>query len=219
MTLLFSFSQWTPLHESARNGRLEVARLLVESTADVAARSRCFSPPPSHHLSLTICLAAMVGLHSNWPSTKRKPTLLHTCAASARLNDAPPRAAAAPIKAVLVRVAAAAGLHCISLFAKAALKLPVFWSSRKLTSLRGAGASALPPLTIVDSLSALQRWHHCTQMRHRLQQSRGCCIPAQHRRAAMTRIPRAAAAQIKAVLVRVAAAVWGGRGGRSCKKI
>jgi hypothetical protein len=32
----------------------------------------------------------------------------------------------------------------------AALKFPVFWSSRKLTSLRGTGASALPgpPLTI-----------------------------------------------------------------------
>ena len=42
---------------------------------------------------------------------------LHTCAASARLNDALPRAAAAPIKAVLVRVAAAA---CTSAAAAAA---------------------------------------------------------------------------------------------------
>jgi hypothetical protein len=28
-------------------------------------------------------------LHSNTPSTAKKPTLLHTCAASALLNDAP----------------------------------------------------------------------------------------------------------------------------------
>ncbi len=49
--------------------------------------------PPPHHLSLTICLAAMAKLHSNWPSTTTtKPTWLHTCAASARRNDAhPPR--------------------------------------------------------------------------------------------------------------------------------
>jgi hypothetical protein len=47
----------------------------------------------------------VVGLRSNAPSTSTKPTLLHTCAASARLNDAPPRAAAAAIKVVLVRVA------------------------------------------------------------------------------------------------------------------
>ena len=103
-------------------------------------------------------------------------------------------------------------LHCIGLLPMATLKLPVFWSSRKLTSLRGEGASALPPLTIVHSLSALQPWRlDCTQMRHRLQRSRGCCIPAQHRRAAMTRTPRAAAAQIKLVLVR--AAGGGGEGG------
>ena len=105
--LLLSFSQWTPLHESARSGRLEVCRLLVESKADVAARDRCFSPPPSHHLSLTICLAAMAKLHSNTPSTRTKPPLLHTCAASALLNDAPPRAAAAQVKTLLVRVSAA----------------------------------------------------------------------------------------------------------------
>jgi hypothetical protein len=71
----------------------------------------------------------------------------------------------------------------------ATLKLPVFWSSRKLTSLRGPCASALPPLTIFHSLSALQPWHHCTQIRHRTQRSRRCCIPAQHRLAAMTRPP------------------------------
>ena len=110
--LLLFFSQWTPLHWSASEGRLEVTRLLVESKADVAA-SRCFSPPPSHHLSLTICLAAVAELHSNTLSTSTKPTLLHTCAASARRNDAPPRAAAAAIKAVLVRVAAAVrGGYC-----------------------------------------------------------------------------------------------------------
>jgi hypothetical protein len=86
-------SQRTPLNTSARYGRLEVCHLLVESKADVAARDRCFSPPPSHHLSLTICLAAMAKLHSNGPSTKTKTTLLHTCAASARRNDALPRPA------------------------------------------------------------------------------------------------------------------------------
>jgi hypothetical protein len=100
--LLF-FRQATPLICSAFFGHLEVSRLLVESKADVAARSRCFSPPPSHHLSLTICLAAGATLHSKTPSARTKPTLLHTCAASALLNDAPPRAAAAQIKTVLVR--------------------------------------------------------------------------------------------------------------------
>ena len=104
--LLLSFSQKTPLHYSAANGRLEVTRLLVESKADVAARDRYFSPPPSHHLSLTICLAAMATLHSNAPSSATKPTSLHTCAASALLNDAPPRAAAAQVKTLFVRVSA-----------------------------------------------------------------------------------------------------------------
>ena len=94
LILLLSFSQCTPLHLSAIGGELAVCRLLVESKADVAARDRCFNPPPSHHLSLTICLAALATLHSNGPSTATKPTLLHTCAASALLNDAPPRAAA-----------------------------------------------------------------------------------------------------------------------------
>jgi hypothetical protein len=94
--LLLFIRQRTPLHWSARNGHLEITRLLVESKADVAARDRCFSPPPSHHLSLTICLAAdfavaVAKLHSNAPSlTATTPTLLHTCAASARPNDAPP---------------------------------------------------------------------------------------------------------------------------------
>ena len=107
LILLLFFSQYTPLLLSALFGHLEVARLLVESKADVAARTRCFSPPPSHHLSLTICLAAMVAVHSNLPKTKTIPMLLHTCAASALLNDAPLRAATAQIKTVLLRVAAA----------------------------------------------------------------------------------------------------------------
>jgi ankyrin repeat protein len=94
LILFLSFSQATPLHISARHGHLDITRLLVESKADVAARNWCFSPPPSHHLSLTICLAAMAELHSNGP---QKPTLLHTCAASARLNDAP-RVAAGKLK-------------------------------------------------------------------------------------------------------------------------
>ena len=62
----------------------------LASKADVAARNRCFSPPPSHHLSLTICLAAKAALHSNCPSTTAILTWLHTCAASARRNDATP---------------------------------------------------------------------------------------------------------------------------------
>jgi hypothetical protein len=44
-------------------------------------------------------------------------------------------------------------LNCIGLLAKVNLKFAVFWSSQKLTSLRGTGASALPPLTIFHSLS------------------------------------------------------------------
>ena len=91
LILLLFFSQVTPLLWSAFEGRLEVSRLLVESKADVAATNRCFSPPPSHHISLTICLAAVAKLHSNWPPSSKKPTSLHTCAASARLNDALPR--------------------------------------------------------------------------------------------------------------------------------
>ena len=86
---MLSFSQSTPLHLSARSGHVEVCRLLVESKADVAARERCFSPFPSHHLSLTICFAAGATLHSKMPSRTTKPTLLHTCAASALLNEAP----------------------------------------------------------------------------------------------------------------------------------
>ena len=92
LIILLFFSHETPLFLSASRGRLDVTRLLVESKADVAARDRCFSPPLSHHLSLTISLAAMAKLHSNLPSSAPKPTLLHTCAASARLNDAPPPA-------------------------------------------------------------------------------------------------------------------------------
>ena len=42
-------------------------------------------------------------------------------------------------------------LHCIGVLTKA-LKFAVFWSSRKLTSLRGTSVSALPPLTIFHSL-------------------------------------------------------------------
>ncbi len=84
------------------------------------------------------------------------------------------------------------GLHCITLLTGSTLKLPVFWSSRKLTSLRGTGASALPPLTIFHSLSALQPWLDCTQMRHqprRIRRRLRYCIPAQHRRSRMTRPP------------------------------
>ena len=65
LILLLFFSELTPLHWAALNCHLETVRLLVESKADIAARrtvkgfSECFSPPPSHHLSLTICLAVM----------------------------------------------------------------------------------------------------------------------------------------------------------------
>ena len=95
--LLFFFSRNTPLHFAAPCGHLDVCRLLVESKADVAAKNvahppvygliRCFSPPPSHHVSLTICLAAVIALHLVRPSTTTKPTSLHTCAASARLSN------------------------------------------------------------------------------------------------------------------------------------
>ena len=44
--LFVYFSDWTPLHTSAWFGQLKVARFLVQSKADVAARTRCFSPPP-----------------------------------------------------------------------------------------------------------------------------------------------------------------------------
>jgi hypothetical protein len=92
LILLLFFSQTTPLHWSAREGHLEISRLLVESKANVAAMSMCFSPPPpSHHRSLTIRLAALTKLHSNWPSTTTKPTSLHTSAVLARCNDVPPR--------------------------------------------------------------------------------------------------------------------------------
>ena len=79
-------------------------------------------------------------------------------------------------------------LHCIGVLTKA-LKFAVFWSSRKLTSLRGACTSALPPLTIFHSLSALQLGLHCTQSGHQQQASRSRYIPAQHRCARMTRPP------------------------------
>jgi hypothetical protein len=93
LILFLVFSQFTPLHDSAIEGSLEICRLLVESKADVAARNRCFSPPLSHHLSFTICLTAVAKLHSHWPSPTAMPTLLHTSEASARLNDALPRPA------------------------------------------------------------------------------------------------------------------------------
>jgi hypothetical protein len=131
---------------------------LVESKADVAARTRCFSPPPSHHLSLTICLAAKVTLHSNTPSTATKPRLLHTCAASARHNDAHP-----PDAPLVHAVATALNtLLCTSVLTMDTLRPAVFWSSGKLTSLRGTSASALPPLTIFHSLFAFQRCLDCT---------------------------------------------------------
>jgi ankyrin repeat protein len=38
LILLLFFSQQTPLHASAANGRLEVARLLLQCNADVGAK-------------------------------------------------------------------------------------------------------------------------------------------------------------------------------------
>ncbi len=158
MTLLLFFSQQTPLHHSAFFGYLEITRLLVESKADVAARdSMCFSPPPSHHLSLTICLAAGVALHSNWPSTTT--TLLHTCAASALLNDAPPRAAAAQIKNTSCsRLVSAAvrGCYCSKYNRNLVLLLtltirgglPPFWSSE------GDSSNNLPQRCLCHSSAA-----------------------------------------------------------------
>ena len=92
----------TALHKCVYYGHVETCRFLVEWKTDVAARDKCFSPPPSHHLSLTICLAAKAILHSNWPSTElntpQLPTSLHTCAASARRNDAHPLRCRGPNK-------------------------------------------------------------------------------------------------------------------------
>jgi ankyrin repeat protein len=113
------FLQYTPLHKSAENGHLEICRLLVESKADVALRDRCISSPPSHHLSLTIYLAEMATLHSNGPSTTTKPTLLHTCAASAHRNDALCRLAAVRNKTILFGVAAAG---CITFYLPSSLE-------------------------------------------------------------------------------------------------
>ena len=87
LILFLFFSHSTPLHLSASGDHLEITRLLVESKADVAARNKCFSPPPSHHLSLTVCLAAMNTLHSKSPTTAAKRRWKHTCAASARLKE------------------------------------------------------------------------------------------------------------------------------------
>ena len=50
------FSQNTPLHRSVQTGHVEVCRLLVESKADIVAKTRCFSLPPSHHFSLAYAL-------------------------------------------------------------------------------------------------------------------------------------------------------------------
>jgi hypothetical protein len=47
--LLLFCSGYAPLHRvtiAAGEVYLQIARLLVESKADVAARDRCFSPPP-----------------------------------------------------------------------------------------------------------------------------------------------------------------------------
>ena len=62
----------------------------------------------------------------------------------------------------------------------------VCWWRRKQTSPRGAGAAALGALAIFHSLPALQCRQDCTQIRHRPKRGRRCCIPAQHRRPAMT---------------------------------
>jgi hypothetical protein len=40
LILLLFFSDWTPLHQSAKNGDLEVCRLLLQCNADVEAKTR-----------------------------------------------------------------------------------------------------------------------------------------------------------------------------------
>ena len=85
--LLFSFSQYTPLHFSAHNGHLEVTRLLVESKADVAARDRCFSPPPlspflTHYLHCSWGNTALKSLDINGDvSTAHVAAYLHSIGA------------------------------------------------------------------------------------------------------------------------------------------
>jgi hypothetical protein len=81
----------------------------------------------------------------------------------------------------------------------------VCWWSRKQTSPRETCAAALGALAIFHSLPALQRRQNCTPRRREPKQGRRCCIPSQHRRAAMT--PPRPANRKRAVLPpRVAAA-------------
>ena len=68
----------------SRDAARNLSQILVESKADVVARARCFSPPPSYHLSLTICLADVAKLHSHGPSTTTKPMLLQCIPAQHR---------------------------------------------------------------------------------------------------------------------------------------
>jgi hypothetical protein len=63
LILLLLYSLAAPLQYAACSGRVDVCRLLVESKANVVARDKCFSPPLSHHLLLTVCLAVRVALH------------------------------------------------------------------------------------------------------------------------------------------------------------
>jgi hypothetical protein len=78
------------------------------------------------------------------------------------------------------------GLPCIFLLTPAMWKYVVCWWRRMYTSPRGKGAAALGALAIFLSLPALQPRQNCTPSRHRTKHDRRCCIPWQHRRAAMT---------------------------------
>jgi hypothetical protein len=85
--VVFRYCDETPLHCSAYEGKLEVCRLLVESKAYVAARSRCRSPSRARHDLLTR-VTGTAKLLSKAPSTGTRLTLPHIFAVSARRNDA-----------------------------------------------------------------------------------------------------------------------------------
>ena len=59
MTPFTSLShQQNPLIYAARQGNLDICRLLIDSKADVAARDRCFSPPRARHHLPTLLRSA-----------------------------------------------------------------------------------------------------------------------------------------------------------------
>jgi hypothetical protein len=73
MTPFISLShQQTPLIYAARQGNLEICRLLIDSKADVAARDRCFSPPRARRHLSSYTLRLRAGLAAlTWAVNRR----------------------------------------------------------------------------------------------------------------------------------------------------